>query len=173
MESLRKATQDHPAFVAVTTLCLGLVSGVGALAFSRSYQFNSDLVGWGDSVADRNEAVFWWGATISVAVLLLVLTFASIYWRGFRMAFISSITVCGTLAWVSSYSDRMIAQIAAVPLLPGVFVSLIAFGIHAGPGKWVGLLWVLEVNAALYTGLIAAVLSLRDQLGRFELGARS
>jgi hypothetical protein len=157
MRLLKKSASENSGGLVGTLVSVALFSAGTALWFSRSYSLNAFDNAWGDPNFYSNLRFFLWGAVVSLVVLLLVVAFAAVRWRRIRLAVMSAIAICGTLMLVSTWSDRQVAQITAAPLLPGAFVGMMAFGVHSSPGKWVGFLWVLGINVALYATIIAGV----------------
>jgi len=152
---------------------LSLISGLSALWFSRSYYFNSDRVGWGDRSADRAQSLFWWGAVISIAVLLLMALIISTRSKRFRFAVGGAGTLSGILMLVS---QRPGLRCVSWPLLPGVFATMMAFGVHSDFRKWSSILWVFGINTLFYSAIIGGAFTLlnwRKRLrGKVGLGAR-
>ena len=139
---------------------LALVSLIGALWFSRSYYSNSGNVGWGDPSADKNQSIFWWGTVISLAVLLLMVIVVAIRSERFRFAVMGAGTFSGMLMFVSQKPDL---RYASWPLLPGMFATMMSFGVHADFQRWASLLWVFSTNTLLYAAMISGGLKLLNR----------
>jgi len=109
MRLLTKSGVENSAPLIGIIVLLGLVSACTALWFSWSYSRNAFDSAWGDPNFYSNLRFFWWGAVVSLTVLLLIVIFAAVHWRQIRLALMSTIAICGTLMLVSAWSDRQIA----------------------------------------------------------------
>jgi hypothetical protein len=170
MTSVSRDDSERFGFSVGRGIFLALASGLSALWFSRSYYFNSDRVGWGDVSADRNQTLFWWGTAISVAVSLLLVIVTTIRSERFRLALGGAGTLTGI---VMLLTQRPELRYAAVMLIPGIFAFMMAFGVHAGPDKWVRFLWMFGVNTVFYTSIIGGVLALLNRGKRLHGKAKS
>ena len=157
MTSLSRDDSERFGLSTGVEILLALIAGISSLWFSRSYYFNADRVGWGIPSADRNQSLFWWGTAISVAVSLLLAIMAAIRSGRFRLAFVSAGAITSALMFMSRWLGLRYVTWA---LLPAIFPWIMAFGVHAGPGKWVGFLWVFGVNTVFYTAMIGGAMAL-------------
>ena len=144
-----------------------ILSCIGALWFSRAYYLNSDHVGWGDSAADRNQSIYWWVTVICVAVSLLLILLSAVRSERVRFAVLGASALTGSLMVIRWPTLRY----AAISLIPGLFATVIAFGVHSGPRTWIRFLWVFGINTVFYTTIIGGIDALSK--GRAHARARS
>lgn len=158
-----------------TSMGIGLfaalsLSGLSVLWFSRSYYLNSGHVGWGDASADREQIFFRWATAISIATLFVLINLAATRSGRFRLA----ITLAGMLSGAAMLVGELHAlRTVKFVVIPGMFASMIAFGVHSDPGWWLRLLWVFGISTAFYATIIGASLALVDRRKRRKEGANS
>jgi hypothetical protein len=139
-------------------LTLGVASAVTALWLSRAYSLSA--TSW------AADDIYLWGALLSLCALTLLVGIGAVRSERFRIAFGRSATLCVLLMLMSQWAG---VRMAAVPLMPGVIIEMMAFGVHSGPLRWVGALWVGGVNTVLYGSIIALFLRISSR----EQGAKS
>jgi hypothetical protein len=114
-----------------------LGSGLTTLWLSRAYSVSatSTSIAWADAGYYRNLKLLYWGAVLSVCALILIIGMGAVRSKRFRLAFLGSVRLWSLLLFVSKWGGL---RVAAVPLMPGIIIEMMAFGVHSGPLSWVG-----------------------------------
>jgi hypothetical protein len=139
-------------------LWLGAIaSGVIALWSSRAYYENRFNVGWGDAGANQYQRILWWSIAVSVVVFLFLVIALMICSKKLCVTLIPAAALCG-IAMAMSRWTRF--DDAGLVLIPGFYLAVLLFGVHADFSLGLQLGWFFGISTAIYTAVGMVALSL-------------
>ncbi|HSS95666.1 MAG TPA: hypothetical protein VLK33_01480 [Terriglobales bacterium] len=140
-----------------------IVAGIAILStlwFVRAYALNAANAGWGDADQDRHQWWLGWGVRISAALTAISIGAWVARSKQALISILSGTTVSGLLVLVAPKFTLLYSTLG----LPGFFIAMYTFGVHADGGKVVSYFFI--VNAIVYSAIVFVIV--RNKVAKLE-----